>query len=791
MGEQSKRYHFLLGGYDLEMVEIRQLLEVNQQKFTDMDLSWGARLSAYHDLFNDEEHFVGIELTEDVTLPLHYTSIDHHNENSHRASAIEQVAELLGIELTRYQLLVAANDSGYIPGMKASGASNSEIEEIRRKDRAAQGVTELDESLAEDQIEKYFHFKKDIGVVKTNLKKFSPIADRLQLEKLIIYNDKNLNYYGLQAQKLGQEVFKDQLANKTAYYGGGENGFFGINLEIPNNETIETIMKKILEEMAEPVPTSIHCFLFPFKWDQKNENLKSRSSTNNGGNNPYSKIDLALKKAGWERDNSYEINKSHLAYNEFTYYHDFVREVIFDTTGNENDLNIMQHYRFKALNCDDAYMKLAALPFTDKSYSLKLTGVHLHIYKTGVGILTFDLENYAESTREDILIINEYGRRMYPQFLGEGFDIQSTKSAFLASEIIYSFDGKTEIKEDFSAYNMENYISNLSNSSSFLPPKYIKHLLKNFIFTQADIANHDNNGIEIHHVTDDRMFTICWYGNNNLAAELGKENEGIFQFEQNDWWYTFIFGDKQWPSVANNKLKQKHIEDHTYSRWANFGTLFGLTRDTFMVISSDIPTLKRYNAPPIKDHVATIYYQMVLLGLAQRAAVLKFSGRVSCLADLTKENDLKYIQNKVGKLYKDYIEFVNKVYFREVTSQIQGIELYQHMQQVMSIQSEVADLDKEISELHSYISLMQDQDRNEQAHNLNRLAIFFLPASFIASVLGIGFIGEESSLNWSFCPIPTVGNSILLIFLGGGLTSLILLYFGRVHTYFKALFKKP
>jgi len=164
VGRSMNQYRFLLGGYDLEMVTIRQLLEEHNYIFHDNHLAWGACLSAYKDILNNEEHFVGIELIEDIELPANYTGIDHHNENNDRPSAIEQVAELLGIELSRYQQLVAANDRGYITAMKAAGASNQDIEEIRRKDRAAQGVTEMDELLAEYQIGKYFQFEKDIGI---------------------------------------------------------------------------------------------------------------------------------------------------------------------------------------------------------------------------------------------------------------------------------------------------------------------------------------------------------------------------------------------------------------------------------------------------------------------------------------------------------------------------------------------------------------------------------------------------------------------------------------------------
>lgn len=126
-----EKYIFLLGGHDLEMIEIRKILESNSLKFIDKDLSWGAVLSSYQEHFNDTSFFVGIELVRDVLQPKNYIEIDHHNDKSHLPSSIEQLAELLGIRLDRWQTLVAANDKGYIPAMLAMGASRDETREMR------------------------------------------------------------------------------------------------------------------------------------------------------------------------------------------------------------------------------------------------------------------------------------------------------------------------------------------------------------------------------------------------------------------------------------------------------------------------------------------------------------------------------------------------------------------------------------------------------------------------------------------------------------------------------------
>ncbi len=139
---------FLLGGHDLEMIEIGIMARKAGYTVLDKNLTWNnANLSAYAAQLNEKDYFVGIELKEDITTPKNYFPIDHHNENSHKQSSIEQVAKMLGIELTRDQQLVAANDSRYIPGMIAMGATPEEIADIRLRDRKAQGVTELDEQL--------------------------------------------------------------------------------------------------------------------------------------------------------------------------------------------------------------------------------------------------------------------------------------------------------------------------------------------------------------------------------------------------------------------------------------------------------------------------------------------------------------------------------------------------------------------------------------------------------------------------------------------------------------------
>lgn len=113
-------YVFLLGGHDLEMITIKRMLIDNgfeePGSIADLNLQWGAKLSAYQAWFNDEQTFVGIELT-------------------------------------REQQLIAANDKGFIHEMEALGAIPEEITDIRHRDREVRGVTEEDVVIRNVKIE--------------------------------------------------------------------------------------------------------------------------------------------------------------------------------------------------------------------------------------------------------------------------------------------------------------------------------------------------------------------------------------------------------------------------------------------------------------------------------------------------------------------------------------------------------------------------------------------------------------------------------------------------------------
>ncbi len=226
---------FLLGGHDLEMQEIACLLDKQGILYFDRKLSWeNADVEAYLPELEQYGNLAdiclyGIELygKTDTKKYANYVLIDHHNENQGRAASILQVAEVLGVAPSRDQLLVAANDAGYIPGMQAIGATAEEIADIRRRDRAAQGVTEAEEQAARKAIAGNKEKQGELIIVRALSTRFSPICDRLwPYRKLLVYTDETLCYYGEGKDKL-TAALTSVYPPASFYHGGGNNGFLG------------------------------------------------------------------------------------------------------------------------------------------------------------------------------------------------------------------------------------------------------------------------------------------------------------------------------------------------------------------------------------------------------------------------------------------------------------------------------------------------------------------------------------------------------------------------------------
>ncbi len=491
---------------------------------------------------------------------------------------------------------------------------------------------------------------------------------------------------------------------------------------------------------------SYHVFFFPFKWElpeQKTRKTFEEKTKIEG----FEKL-LSPK---WKRKKA---KQSLLRYNEQNFFYDFVWPVLYDEESLAEP-SFMRHYSYDLQGSAQYEIEVEG-----KTYRLEIDSILLHLYRTGVGVLSFHLYNRdkSQSAPDDVLRINQYGRRVYPPFLSTDLSkigqaaffededwergVKGTQGAELARRLAISDGGLTLWEEDFVS---EGKFPRPAQASSFI--------LKLLLAQNAGVPA----ALQLSPVLDDRMFVLCWYGNDALVNKLKQKNnskpkakkedalQAYYAYACNDWWYEYIFVDKPGEkSCRNDPMTVDLLKRHTNARWVAYGTLYGVSRYSFVCLTGEMKEGVFPNV--LVSHMQSMYYKMVELCLVQRASILRFADEVTEISRL-EERD-KSILQKVSSLYKMYIRFVNKIYFREVTAQEQGIELYDLLQTHMRLSRDVQNLDGEIQELHQYVMMLEEEKRNQRLEDLTILGALFLIPTFITGYLGMNvWEGEEKGGN--------------------------------------------
>jgi len=805
MSSETNKYVFFLGGRDLEMLEIKKILNAHNLKVFDRNLTRGVKLSDYKKELLDEDStlkkqanvFIELEIDDKIFLGENYKIIDHHNEHSNKKSSLEQVIEFLKTELqievefTRYFQLVAINDVKHIKGMEEAGASREKIAQIRAADRKAQGVTESEEDLARASI---LYFKSDDGLITTiqaQTNHFSTIRDIVYFEKskhLIIYNEKTLNYYGPAKSKL-VSFLKNKSVAQFLYASSDENDYLGIDEYKLSPNQLKAIVEEITSWIYKherinqlPVPHkqeiySYHLFSFPFIFEGIDEGTNKFSWPL--GQEEQEKLTALcankLTEAGKWKDNGLEFSPRYtLDYNEQNYFYPFIYNSIY---GNREASKSMQYlqvdlgkYKGKEeyiINCQ----KIDNNKEIKYQYKLKIDNVALQLYSTGVGVLMFYLGNYdpTQSAPDDILRINQFGRRLYPPFLGVTKDFRTAEDygdfeKGLEGYVLEESSKEKKLVPGVKHVELAASLNVLGIECTFkkykealTSPDHLQQLPDFILRLFKDEGGQEI--IKIKPVLDDRMFVLCWYGNQSISKVLSGSED---RYLKHDWWYNYVYVDN--PGIRtcqNDGMASDLIKAATNPRWSNFGTLFGITDYSFVILSTDHNSLVNYGSDFLVNHLRTMYHKMVGLCLFQRASLLNFSEQ------LQHNSSGKDAHKNIRSIYKNYSLFINQHYFREVTPQTQGIELYRRLQECFEIEREVNHIDREMNNFHDIVVLEESDASNENTERLNRIVVAITSFLIIPGFI-VGFYGMNTFDNaLSAYNKIHLGAIVALLFLSG------------------------
>lgn len=704
---------FLLGGHDLEMNTIKDILNGLERKdieeprilFFDRGLKWGARLSEYKDelaKYSDDEKYeiYGIELIDDsqengFKLPKNYKVIDHHNELCWNPSSLEQVAKVLGIKLNSEQKLIAANDRGYIPEMLKLNADTETIKRIRRMDLKCQGISEETIDSADEYVACAAREYPNFISVYAGAMPFSPIVDVLFREygnkdTYLVYSKSEICLYA--SDSLVTDIYegltsKHKLQQSLFYRGGG---FVGLG-----EGATETFVNEIKEEIMDRLNLfSTHTFFLPFSWKRADGDTGLFSLCN-------------LEGSPWKR-----VSDTSSLYSERQYYFEYVHPALYDT-GKPDSL--MYHLE-RQVPEDSSY----CIHYKGKDICIAVDYVNINFYSGGVGVMSIFCTNRNYVDMATIKIINDLGRKYVQAYEAENND---TIELTLGSEKL-----------------VQTYIADLPWKKSAFLEGFLNEL---------KIEN-----LEVGQILDDRMYVMSAIFNSGLSKEI---QSGNFHESQN--WYELLFCDQEKEmSCHNDDMAKELFQKANYLRWQKgtpmYGTLYGISRYSFLCVAAHMRD--EFFSKILHNHMSTIYARMYEFAIFQMAAISVFSGKITDICKLMyTKGEPRNLLVEISKLYKDYLRFENRQSFNEITNQDQGIELYSIMQRQMGFSRKVAELDEKIAELHNFATLISNQTSNDRAeelnkksHHLNIIAAIFVLPSLLAAAFSVS---PEATCQYWWC----------------------------------------
>ena len=484
---------------------------------------------------------------------------------------------------------------------------------------------------------------------------------------------------------------------------------------------------------------STHVFLYPFQWDIKQDN-----DTVFGKRYHLSNINLA-DDSPWQRKvmNYNGLEKIEL-YNEKNFFYEFVHNTLYDV--GQEPQPVVRHFERKECTEGQIHYKIE-ITREDKTltYILNIRGITLDLFSSGIGMMFFYMDNHQYPLMEDVQDINHYGSRIFPRSFMHGKGVNNLKDEGLADALSITglIGNARKYAEDFSTFDPT-------------------HTWQAACFLNALIGD-VNPALRGTPMADNSMFAMCWYLNDEMGLII--ENDCSFSnFAAGSEWYNFLYAGEKDSNSQNAKKQAEILEKQTYARWQNYGTLIGVTRNTFMVISKrDV-----YSTKVLAHYFRTIYARMVSLALMQRISILRFSAEVTRISTLAMDETTKMV-DRIDDFYMAYIRFVNQSHFLEVTGQQNGIDLYDLLLDSMRIKEQVQDLDNEVEELHRFAAVLEEKSQGRNIKLLTLLGSLFLVPSFIAGFYGMNLFPDTFKQN-----IPLLTAVIVLIFLiAGGLWGIL------------------
>lgn len=722
--------------------------------------------------------------------------VDHHEyggqtiRGANRASSLEQFARLIGHELTREEWEIAINDRDFLPGLSRAGVSlgramhlrqqelairgkESDMEEaIKWVDKHARNLDDLRFALVPQQFSgamleaaqypacgEYEKAAAELRAValKPTLVLFHADDDR---EKIV-----KLGFAGPEKERGWLEAILNEaayIADFQMWLGGGQYGcFFGAKARANHpGPAINDLVSRLLENRlitGRPLQYYTCTFHLPLdlmlEQDIGNVNYPFAEASNHFAEHHV--LELGTTPEQRDREKNAEAQSFH-------YFLPYLRNVVYETNadsaGQGRNLKYpepIQHWRLK-----DVKGSTLAVARENKEppLSAQISEIALYRYFNGLYCLAFRVElpvmpssslnSYEQNWWRDLFYADDAQFSKIKDRQASGW-LRYTK---LVRLLYHSFpEQEAEKKISPVTLNLKQNQPVSFHKTALRLPCYIGEevspivmdlLARFFAQNEGDLNSvKDKLKTRLDHIPDDRMYVNVAYGLAGPAPRSGdvnawEQHERLFSLalfvdassdgfpEMNSWVYDEKFVRNKMPGLC-------------LDRWKGIGTRSGYTDYSNVHLGYG----GFFCDPIASTHVPYLYGRMLLLALFYQASLRHYQRWVTLATnELIGDGKNKGLVT-LRDARRNFIEFTNNYWFREITSQIQGKEIFAKQVAVLEIKEEYDLVKDEMERADEFMESDYQTELNKKMGIAAIVGLVLAGASLIfagAQVDGVG-----------------------------------------------------
>jgi hypothetical protein len=246
---------------------------------------------------------------------------------------------------------------------------------------------------------------------------------------------------------------------------------------------------------------------------------------------------------------------------------------------------------------------------------------------------------------------------------------------------------------------------------------------------------------------DDRMFVNVAYGWPNHTTDMQDQASkdeydrrfslALYVDDESDT-CTDLDSYPYDPTYIKNLMK-----DQTLDRWRGLGTLMGFTDYSNVYMGQG----SYFNEAIAPEHVMYQYARMLMLALFYRETLHNFDQEITDATEdlISKQN--KGYREKFRKLREDFICFTNNHWFHQITSQIQGIEIFTRQTEQLGLEKHYAQIKDEMERADEFLETDRNIRFDEKTDKFSRIAAVF---GIFALLMVLPTVKWGIAMGWAF-----------------------------------------